>query len=171
MRQGGEMWVRPGRPSSEEELREPPMRQPAPDYLLSMSDFQPIELPKEPGKSAKKPGNPVVGFGVLAAIVLFVIWAYATDDEDADGGSSSGDSVTAKVMCEEFLEDRLRAPGTADFSGMGSTTISSTGSSSYRVVGHVDAENGFGANIRTSYTCEITDNGDDSWSLVSLTTS
>ena len=39
----------------------------------------------------------------------------------------------------------------------------------YVVRGYVDAENSFGAMIRSNFTCEICDEGDDRWPLVSLT--
>jgi hypothetical protein len=39
----------------------------------------------------------------------------------------------------------------------------------YTVRGYVDAENSFGASIRSQYTCEIHGNGNGNWTLVSLT--
>lgn len=59
--------------------------------------------------------------------------------------------------CSEFVISRLKAPKTAEVSNyyrdrdLGSLTGSYLGG--YRWNGYVDAENSFGANIRTNFTC------------------
>lgn len=80
------------------------------------------------------------------------------------GCGGSGDrGYSAEYYCKEFVKDRLKAPSTADFA------VSHTGvGPQYHVSGTVDAENSFGAKIRSDFTCVVRDEG-DSWRLVSLT--
>lgn len=85
------------------------------------------------------------------------------------GGSSSrddslGDSYTARYMCEEFVKDRLKSPGSADFSGQRESNTGTAWTSS----GAVDSENSFGATMRNTYTCTVRFAGGDKWTLVSL---
>ena len=74
------------------------------------------------------------------------------------------ESTSAEVMCEEFIEKRLKAPATADYTD---PTTSKDGAT-YTVAGAVDSENGFGAKIRTRYVCVVRSDGDDMWTLVDL---
>lgn len=83
-------------------------------------------------------------------------------------GSDEGGPGDAYRACERAVEASLRAPATADFSGVSGSEISDQGGGLWDVVGYVDAENGFGANIRTDFTCTVRDTGDN-WELVALT--
>lgn len=76
-----------------------------------------------------------------------------------------GDKYGAIVVCEDFVEDRLKAPATADFSDEEATLLAG----SWTVTGNVDAENSFGAKIRESFSCVVKHTGDDNYTLVKLT--
>lgn len=78
------------------------------------------------------------------------------------------DEIGAGVMCEQFIEERLVSPGSAEFQPAGEYVVSGSGSE-YVVSGHVDSDNAFGASLRSDFVCTIRDNGDDSWTLVDLT--
>lgn len=80
------------------------------------------------------------------------------------GGSSGPDEMGAKIACKQFVEDHLRAPSTADFQGYGSMTAAG-GPTTWTVGGYVDAENGFGAQIRSDFTCKVSSADGDSWTL------
>ena len=73
-------------------------------------------------------------------------------------------STSAEVMCEEFIERRLKAPGSAEYTKPSTTKQDAT----YSVVGAVDSQNSFGAQVRNDYTCVIRSEGDDKWTLVDL---
>lgn len=137
-----------------------------------------------------RPGAPPAGGssksgGCLIAVVILVILIGVTaelsgggDSPAAPGGDGPGstsvereDTATeldAYAMCKEFVKDRLRAPATAGFPLSYEATITG-GPDRWRVESHVDAENGFGANIRSEYRCQVRYLGDDQWRLVSLT--
>lgn len=115
------------------------------------SDEQTPAPPAKRGKGAVT--------GIVAAVLIFVccIWGYAKDSDEDDGPTS----YDAKVMCQEFVGRVLKAPSTARYSDEVVTVSSGT----WTVTGHVDAQNSFGAMIRSSYTCKMTVSG-DTWRLV-----
>jgi hypothetical protein len=79
-------------------------------------------------------------------------------------GCATHTDSDAQVMCEQIVKDRLRSPGTADFSGV--STIK-TGDQR-TVTGAVDSDNLLGATVRNNFTCVLKPAG-DSWDLVSFT--
>lgn len=99
--------------------------------------------------------------GLLAVfVVLFVVGMVAGDDGD-------GDEVTAwdaeRVCKEDFIPKRLKAPSTAEYD-----LTATGGPTTYTVTGTVDAENSFGAHLRSDVRCVVTVSG-DRWRLDSLT--
>lgn len=70
---------------------------------------------------------------------------------------------------KEFVLERLKAPATAEWP-RGSAYYSCTelGHNRYRVTSFVDAENIFGAKIRTRFVAVVKYEGKGRWSLESL---
>lgn len=83
---------------------------------------------------------------------------------------SGPDQYTARVMCEKFVKDRLKAPASAEFAPDSETHTLAKGDGAYKVTAWVDSQNSFGAMIRTNYTCEVSYQGNDKWRLDSLAT-
>lgn len=82
-------------------------------------------------------------------------------------GSSGPDEIGAKIACEDFVQKSLKAPSTADFPSYSSYTATG-GPEVWTVNGYVDAENGFGAKIRTDWKCMVSSSDGDSWNLEDL---
>lgn len=76
----------------------------------------------------------------------------------------------AKVKCRKFVEYTLKAPATAEFPSYSDFHAASVGGGRYGVVGYVDAQNSFGAKIRTQFACTLQNTG-NTWKLVELKTS
>jgi hypothetical protein len=62
--------------------------------------------------------------------------------------------LMARVVCKEAVEARLKAPATADFPSFG-WNVADLGKWHYSVSSYVDSQNSFGANIRTTFTCDV----------------
>ncbi len=79
-------------------------------------------------------------------------------------GTSSDefDEFDAQVVAESEVKERLKSPSTADFSPYRETSITQDGNE-WRVEGWVDAQNGFGAIIRSEYTVKFTMTGEDTY--------
>lgn len=112
----------------------------------------------------------LVGIVVLASVIS---GCSASEGGSADGSPAEevdrseviGDDIGARVICQQFVEDRLKSPATADFSGEAARHIRGK---KWIVAGDVDSENSFGAMIRNQYTCKVRFVGDDRWQLVSM---
>ncbi|MDQ1206604.1 hypothetical protein [Microbacterium sp. SORGH_AS_0862] len=104
------------------------------------------------GKPPKKKQNSAAWgcFGCLGLVALFsaVIWGLASIGSGGDGYTMNN-KFEAIAQCEAQIESQLKAPSTAKFNS------EATGSGTWTVTGTVDAENSFGAMIRSSYQCTV----------------
>lgn len=73
------------------------------------------------------------------------------------GSNKSKDSETeAKICAIKAVEDRLKAPSTADFCSYSEMDATYLGNDRWKVTGYVDAENSFGAMVRQNWTVTLT---------------
>ena len=75
------------------------------------------------------------------------------------------DDVTVAVMAQDYVDDRLKAPRTAEFER---PRIEHLGGGQFVVTGYVDAENSFGAMIRNTYRVELSTTDGVNWRLGDL---
>lgn len=97
------------------------------------------------------------GWGCLGIVVAII--ALAVSCSVIGGGTDGGGAPTsyeAERQCQDWIRDQLLAPSSAQFS----ETSSVGGPASWTVNGMVDAENGFGAMLRSAWTCDIRLDGD-----------
>jgi hypothetical protein len=74
-------------------------------------------------------------------------------------------------MMEDFVKQRLKSPSTAEFPGVFDGKldhVTDLENQTYRIVSYVDAQNSFGAKIRTKFIGEIKQTSADRWQLISL---
>lgn len=102
--------------------------------------------------------------GIALVALAGLMGACGASGEAGDGEPDEGDKFSAAVMCEEFVKDRLKAPATAEFD----TEPGTKSGKAWVVQGVVDSENGFGAMLRSDFTCRLRYAGDDEWQLVKL---
>lgn len=77
--------------------------------------------------------------------------------------------IMAFVMSQEFVKRRLRAPATAEFPRITDVTSRAIGDCKFQIIAYVDAQNGFGALIRSRYTATMLLHPDeDSWSALEV---
>lgn len=95
------------------------------------------------------------GLRVIAVLLIGVaIWSQIyTPSIDNSNNSDEDNSGQAYVYCEDWVTDRLKAPSTADFPTL-PLKATKEGNDKYLVYSYVDAQNGFGAKIRTKFICE-----------------
>lgn len=107
----------------------------------------------------------------IALVPLLLAGCGSSDDSNSYKSSSSDSSddkiqgwgaAKARSYCHDQVEKQLVSPSTAGFEGMTEYTASqSSDGSAWEVQGHVDSENGFGAKIRSTYTCTLTPSDED----------
>jgi hypothetical protein len=92
----------------------------------------------------------------LLTVIIFIFFAFGSGN--SDGSSSSEHSkMIAYNYAEDFIEERLKSPSTAKFPGIFQKKMHSTslGGGKYRISSWVDSQNGFGAKIRSRWSCKI----------------
>lgn len=106
----------------------------------------------------------------------------ASHDSEPYGSSSSSSSSPdwktadntpmAYIMMEDFVEKRLKSPSTADFPGLFDGKldhVTRLPDQTYRIESYVDAQNSFGATMRTQFVGKVKQTSEDTWRLQSLT--
>ena len=112
--------------------------------------------------------------GVIVAVGLVSALRSAGDDEP----SAAEIGASAEQVCQEWVSAQLKAPTTAEFADVYSVNASAdftendvyegrTGKDVWTVKGAVDAENSFGAMIRSRFTCEARLSA-ETWTLLDL---
>lgn len=99
--------------------------------------------------------------GFIAAIILIiaviVIVRINTKSNDSSSSSYSSDKkIDAWVCMQDIVSAKLKNPAGAKFPSYKSSYVTSLGSNDYKIEAYVDATNGFGATIRTYFTCTLT---------------
>ena len=82
----------------------------------------------------------------------------AQRDREAAARAAEQLNNTAYLMAIDFVRDSLKAPATARFSSRQSSSTRiqySASDGQYRVSGHVDAQNSYGATIRNNFVVEV----------------
>jgi hypothetical protein len=112
----------------------------------------------------------VVIFGVAGLIIWMLLPAEESPAEVAERRAGvCSDTTMAFVMSQEFVRRTLKAPATAEFPFITSPGVSTrnVGECTFEVSAYVDAENSFGANIRTPYSLIMkVEPQSESWSVV-----
>lgn len=111
----------------------------------------------------KAPPNVKGLIALVAGLAGLTIWITA--DKGSSGGEPSWEELrwdAERVCKEDFIARRLKAPATAEYD-----LTTTGGPTTYTVSGTVDAENSFGAMLRSEVTCVVADEG-DRWRLVSI---
>lgn len=107
---------------------------------------------------------------------VFAFLAFGSDDDDkVEKLEINKMDTKAFTISQGFVEERLKAPGSADFPYL-DYTAEYKGDSTYVVKSYVDAQNSFGAKLRTRYMVKLRYNGGQwadrrNWTLLDITLS
>lgn len=137
-------------------------------YRAPMYPPQQFEPPRPPRRKRKNRALLIVLVSIMAVLVLCigVVTIYGVTAGKKPKDPATNDlSSDAFVICQSFVRKQLKAPSTAKFPAAESTKRDGA---TYTVKGGVDAQNSYGAMIRTPYTCVVHADGADKWSLVDL---
>jgi hypothetical protein len=130
--------------------------------------------------TTSKPRNKntnIIAIILLAAVFLLIILCVIIGAIIGGGGSNNDKSylpTAAQLICQQFVTNDLVAPSTAKFPSLLEQTVYTIQgkTDAFRVIGYVDAQNGFGAMIRNYYTCDVqyegSSNGKDKFTLLNL---
>ncbi len=109
-----------------------------------------------------------IGFLVFLAIAGFAVYGWLFGGDRDATGRRCGDKISAYLMSETFVKRRLKAPSSAAFPGHTDATIVRIGCGSWHVSSYVDAQNSFGALIRTRFSVVMSYDGEQTWHIESI---
>lgn len=95
----------------------------------------------------------VVTVAVLGVLVRVFLPRHETPPPPATG------PYDAWIACRDAVRNGLKAPSTADFPAYSAEYVHPDGDG-YAVSAYVDADNSFGAHVRTRFTCTVRRTGD-----------
>ena len=110
--------------------------------------------------AAKKPrpDGHLSGFQVLAGLAVGAgaVWFMATPGREApadEGSSVQPTPFAAFIQCQAFVKNTLKAPASAQFPSKPLSAIHA-GANRFVVTATVDAQNSFGAMLRSDWICQ-----------------
>lgn len=107
--------------------------------------------------------------GLLAVIIVCIIIVVGNMPEAPNTSSVQDKAIEAFFASQEFVKKQLKAPATTKFPDPSQARVLIGENSHYRVISYVDAQNSFGALIRSHYECLLRyDSGQDKWFPVSV---
>lgn len=93
---------------------------------------------------------------LIVAVIVIVVVNKKSNDSSSSSYSSSDRKLDAWVCMQNIVSAKLKNPAGAKFPSYKSSYVTSLGSNDYKIEAYVDATNGFGATIRTYFTCTLT---------------
>ncbi|WP_319230545.1 zinc ribbon domain-containing protein [Draconibacterium orientale] len=116
------------------------------------------EVEKKTVNKPKKKNNGCLVFFVIIAVLIAIFYITGSDDDNSSSNSSpSTNKFLAYNYAEDFVKESLKSPSTAKFPGVSEKDQHTTdlGGGKYKIESWVDSQNGFGATIRTRFSCII----------------
>lgn len=104
--------------------------------------------------------------------VIFIIIMFLPDFEEPEqvqvNWQDEDNSGEAYGHCEIWVKERLKSPSTADFPSLFLKDIEDfvkKDGTIYTVESYVDAQNSYGATIRSNFNCVVRQSGKNLWEL------
>lgn len=109
-----------------------------------------------------------IGIAVFAVAMAALVWVAVQGPEEPKSPAELAaeyepSAADAERMCREDVLGKLKAPSTATFGDVRSTISDDFDPDRWTVTGWVDAENSFGATLRSEWTCDATHRGGGRW--------
>lgn len=104
---------------------------------------------------------------LFMAVTIGVVAVVASPSEDRSSSVEDDDVHGAWAYAQQFVKQDLKAPSTAEFPFGGYRHVQPLGDGRYRVTSYVDAQNSFGAALRTHFEAVLR-RAPDRWELESL---
>lgn len=103
---------------------------------------------------------------LLFLFVIGSIFFEATYNSSAK--ANTPDNVEVYAMAESIVEQKLKAPRTAKFCGYTQAKVINYEPNKYTVLNCVDAENSFGAMIRSNFEVSLEWKGNGQWQVINV---
>jgi hypothetical protein len=102
-------------------------------------------------------------FSTIFSLLMLIIIVVGTGSILFRSNKDPGGNTMACIMAEEMVKKRLRAPSTASFQSCSEIKAYDAGGGWWSVSGYVDAQNGFGAKLRSTWAATVHELPNGSW--------
>jgi hypothetical protein len=108
-------------------------------------------------------------FTIVFFFIIFLVFkcSCSQTDEQVSDNNEQNLKITALTAAQECVKERLKSPSSADFP-WGSDCVTKISDNTYVINSYVDSQNSFGAMLRTNFTCQVTLNGNDTYTCDSV---
>ncbi len=139
------------------------------EMLIQQADTE----PEQPVQQESPEQGQGVSLTSVVFLALLVLWGIGKCSDSSKSDADRADDTLAYLTCEKAVESRLKSPSTADFAGYGNSQIRQSGKT-FVIDSYVDAQNSFGAMVRTKWSCSASYKGgdpynDNSWDINAFT--
>lgn len=134
----------------------------APPFMMATSPTNPT--PQRPvahppdananklSETPKQQKNLLIGIGSFILVCFICICAFSLYNPPA---GPKDYKTMSYYICQLYVENSLKAPSTADFAPSLDANIRDLGNNTFEISSYVDAQNSFGAVIRTDFYCKL----------------
>lgn len=124
-------------------------------------------------QETKKTRGTQILYGLVLVAVIFLLLVLCSGPKPAARTTATatpdaGDPLEACGWCQVEVKEELKAPASAKFPSCNRASIYKVAEGVYNVKSYVDAQNSFGAMIRTDYVCQVRYRSDHLWTLQNL---
>jgi len=138
-------------------------------YLISLEEVAKLEA------EAKRFESKIAYIGLVIVLLLLIPFVKYQLNNPAPTPTQPKETKTstmAFIQCKEFVKRQLHSPATANFPLLDYASRKDD-INTYSIKSYVDAQNGFGATVRTNYTCKVqflggSDSAIKNWTLIDL---
>jgi hypothetical protein len=105
----------------------------------------------------------------VLVVLTFIVLVFSPPARAPDAETAAENrNFDAYWNCRQFVSQRLKAPASADFASLNESTVMNAGGGVFTVHTYVDAQNSWGAKLRSQCRCEMHNPGKDDWRLLDI---
>jgi len=103
----------------------------------------------------------IIGIVFIVLLIFILVWSCGGDDdsenktEPAKAKTEEEMRKTAFYYSQSYVKSILKSPSTADFPFSDEAVVNKIGKDSFEVISYVDAQNSYGAMLRSNYVCQL----------------
>ncbi|GAA0082983.1 hypothetical protein [Clostridium sp. CTA-6] len=92
---------------------------------------------------------------LLCLSIILCLGIFVGCSDSSGRGDESEERYKAYETAKSYVEDELKSPSTAEFPSASEAKITKLGKDEYKIESYVNAENSFGAKVKSTFSCRI----------------